>query len=178
MFKKSELVHFFSRSKQIGNFLQEFENVALPASIQNTLSYLWFFTSSSLNPKYSCLLLLRQLRGLEIGFSCELGCYLTVDGDVITVLAQAIPKLGTLKLCHAPCNAPTGTTVNVLIIFASHCLCLSRLRTHYQSYSLVDAAMSVEPEFPSTLRPRECCDLTCLEVGRNPIPRGRLQCSR
>ena len=52
-----EFVCFRSESRQIGDLLREFENVARKASAQNTLTTFKFKTSRSWNPNYSALLL-------------------------------------------------------------------------------------------------------------------------
>jgi hypothetical protein len=49
-------------------------------------------------PNYRSLLPFKQLRELEIEFSCEDGCSSTMDDDIITDMARAMPRLETLQL--------------------------------------------------------------------------------
>jgi len=155
------------------DFLAEFECVALAASAQNTLSSFRFLTSRSWDPNYRYLLSFKQLKELEIQFSCGGGCSSRVDDGIIISLARAMPKLEILKIGGAPCGTATGATVNGLICLASRCPNLSKLRIHFQASSLIDAATSAAT--PTTLddgrivRRKECA-LTGLVVGETPIP--------
>ena len=170
--KKLESVHFHSESGKIGDFLGEFESVALTTSIKNTLSTFEFYASCTSDPNYSSLLSFKQLKILEIGFSCYDGCSSTVDDQVIITLAQAMPKLETLRLGGAPCGTSTGATIDGLIGPASRCPRLSALRVHFQAYNLIDAATNATT-VPSLNGEREVqregCALTDLEVGDTPI---------
>ena len=170
-----EFVCFRSESRQIGDLLREFENVARKASAQNTLTTFKFKTSRSWNPNYSALLSFKQLTDLDIEFSCRGGCSSMADDSIISTLAQAMPKLETLKLGGGPCATVTGATVNGLIDLASRCPDLFELRIHFQAGTLVDAATSAvttpSPDDDPDVQ-LEGCALTELEVGRIPIPAG------
>ena len=173
--EKLESVSFNCESEPIGDFLGAFESVAVTTSAQNTLSSFMFCTSRSWNPNFSALLPFKQLKELEIQFSCDDSCSSRVDDNVIVTLAQAMPKLEVVRLGGGPCRTPTGATVNGLIVLASRCPRLSKLRIHFQGNSLANVAANAaaiplsdnEPVFP-----REGCALTDLEVGQIPIPRG------
>jgi hypothetical protein len=170
---KLERVFIYSESNQIGDFLGAFESVMLTTSAQNTLSEFGFYASCAWNPDYYSLLSFKQLKDLDVEFCCYGGCSSKVDDDVMTALAQAMPKLEVLRLGQAPCETPTGVTVHGLIILASCCTHLSRLCVHFRGDSLVDAAASATTTFPPTgepVFPREGCALTDLEVGSIPIP--------
>ena len=172
---KLEEARFNSESEQIGDFLSAFESVAITTQAQNTLSSLKFQTSRSWNPKYSSLLSFKQLKELEIEFSCDGGCSSRVDDDIITSLAQAMPKLEVLQLGGAPCRSLTGVTVNGLIGLSCHCPHLSKLRIHFQAASLVNTAASAVTPPPSKSEHvvrREDCALVDLDVGQTPIPAG------
>ena len=173
-FERLEEVYFRSESEQIGDLLREFESVALTMSVQNTLSVFWFHTSRSWVPNYSSLLSFKQLKTLEIQFSCDDGCFSTVDDEIIASLAQAMPKLEILKLGEEPCETPAGVTVNGLVTLTSSCPHLSRLAIHFQADSLVSAANTASTtSLDDTLVvKREDCALTVLEVGEIPIPSG------
>jgi hypothetical protein len=158
-----------------GDFLEEFQSVALTSSIQNTLSTFCFYTSHSWNPNYSYLLAFEQLTELKIEFSCHDSCSSRVDDGVIIILTQAMPKLEILWLGEAPCGTPTGVTFNGLITLACRCPQLAELCIHFRANSLVEATTSGEPESPSkpaTIIPRSNCVLTYLRVGKIPIPEG------
>ena len=63
-----------------------------------------------------------------------------MDDDVITALAQAMPKLKTLLLGDVPCSEiSTGATVRGLAALAHHCPDLSILRVHFHVASLCTA---------------------------------------
>jgi len=160
-------------SAQIGGFLEDFQSVALSASFQNTLSDFKIFASQSWNPNYSSLLVFEQMRVLEIQFSCHNGCSSTVDDDIVTNLARAMPKLEILRLGRAPCSTPTGVTLRGLIALSCHCPQLSGLRIHVRARELGEAAIGNEPPLPSentAVIPRVDCALTNLQVGEAPIP--------
>lgn len=168
-----ESVSFRSESIQIGDFLGAFESVALTMSAQNTLSVFRFYTSRSWNPYYSSLLSFKQLKELIIEFACDGGCSSKVNDNVITTLAQAMPKLEILQLGSTPCQTPTGATVYGLIALASRCPHLSKLRIHFRGDSLVSAAMDAATTplpIKKTDLLREDCALVDLEVGDIPIP--------
>ena len=161
-----------SESAQIGNFLEEFQSVALATSSQDTLSDFFFQTSQAWSPSYSFLLGFKQMARLRIEFSCRDGCSSTVDDDIITSLAQAMPKLETLRLGRTPCSAPTGVTLKGLVALACHCIQLSELRVHLQAGKLAEVATSTEPSLPSenaAVIPRTNCALRSLQVGKAPI---------
>ena len=170
--EKLASVWIYCESKKIGDFLEAFESVAVAASVHSTLTSFVFFSSRSWNPNYLSLLSFKQLETLRIDFSCDDGCSSRVDDDVITTLAQAMPKLEKLRLGRAPCKTPTGATVDGLISLAFHCPKLSELRIHFQVGSLVAAASIAAKMSPSdepAIR-RKVCALTDLEVGNIPIP--------
>jgi len=164
-------IEFHSESEQTADFLEEFERVALATSIQNTLSSFVIYTSSLWNPNYSSLLQFTQLTYLHVGSSCDDDCFSTVDDDVITALAQAMPKLEFLLLGDAPCSEISiGVTVRGLAVLAHHCPDLSVLRVHFQVASLcappaIDGATPINK--PGTLQ--RCCALGELEVGEIPV---------
>ena len=173
--EKLEEVLFLSKSEQVGDFLGAFESVALTTSIQNTLSTLKFYTRHSWNPNYSSLLSFKQLKELEIEFSCYDGCSSKIDDDTIASLAGTMPKLEVLRLGHAPCRTPTGATVNGLIDLACRCPNLSKLCIHFQAASLVEAATSAVTQSPTSgelpIRRKDCA-LVDLEVGEIPMSAG------
>ena len=105
---KLEWAAFHSNSDLSDDFLEEFERVALAASAQNTLSTFKYYTSRSWDPNYRSLLPFKQLKKLEIQFSCGGGCSSRVDDDIIINLGQAMPKLEVLRLGGAPCRTATG----------------------------------------------------------------------
>jgi len=161
-------IEFHSGSEQIGNFLEEFERVALATSTHNTLSEFYLYTSCSWNPNYSSLLPFTQLTSLHVGFSCNDGCSSTVDDDTIANLARAMPKLECLELGNMPCSeTPTGVTAKGLVALAHHCLDLSFLRIHFQVDSL--STPPAIDEVTTNAGPpilRRSCALVELEVGR------------
>ena len=161
-------------STQIGGFLEKFQAVALATSLQNTLSEFKFRTSQSWNPSYSSLLIFTQMRVLEIEFSCRNpGCSSTVDDNIVTSLARAMPKLEILRLGKAPCSALTGVTLTGLVALACHCSHLSELRIHMQAGGLGEATADTEQPRLSenaVVIPRVDCALTVLQVGEAPIP--------
>jgi len=176
-FGKLETITFrpISSSAQIGGFLEEFKVVALAASVQNTLSQFKFCTSQSWNPNYSSLLVFKQMELLQIEFSCRNGCSSTVDDNIVTSLARAMPKLEILRLGGAPCSALTGVTLRGLVALSCHCPRLSELRIHVQAGELAEATTGTEPPLlPSgdaAVIPRVDCALKVLQVGEAPITR-------
>ena len=167
-------VTFRPECESIDGLLEVFERVALSASVQDTLSEFYLYTSHSWNPNYSSLLSFTQLKHLVIDFSCDDGCSSTVDDDVIMDLARAMPKLETLRLGDEPCQEiQTGVTVKGLMVLAHHCLGLYALRIHFKADSLGAPPVipAVTPNTGSTTL-RGSCALTDLEVGRIPVPEG------
>ena len=169
---KLESVTFLSALKQIGDFLETFERVTLSISAQKTLSKLHIHNDTlPWNPNYSCLLPFTRLTHLSIVYPCDGDCSSTPDDDVITNLAQTMPKLEILQLGDSPCSTPTGVTVKGLMVLAHNCLGLSALRLHFQVDSfcapLVDAGVAPDPRF--TVARRECA-LQDLEVGYIIVP--------
>ena len=129
-----ELIH--CRFERIGDLLEEFERVVLATSTQNMLSSFSLLTSCSWNPNYYSLLPFTQLAHLLIEFSCDDGCSSTVDDDVITTLAQAMPSLKFLSLGNPPCSEfLTGVTARGLAVLAHHC---QRLGRRYDSAVMSD----------------------------------------
>ena len=171
---KLEIAAFRSDFEQIGDFLQAFESVALAASAQNTLSDFEFYTSYPWNPNYSSLFSFNQLKKVVIEFTCGGGCSSTVDDDIIVNLARAMPKLEVLRLGGAPCATHTGVTVNGLIGLAHRCPHLSKLRIHFQAFTLIEelAGATVPSSSDKPVSRREDCALTDLEVGDTPISAG------
>ena len=165
-------VTFRPEHKPVDDFLEAFERVALAASIQDTLSQFCLHTSYSWNPNYFSLLPFAHLTHLVIEFSCDDGCSSSVDDDIITNLAQTMPKLDTLELGNPPCHEfPTGVTAQGLVVLAHHCSDLSALRIHFQvtSFCIAPAIPWTPPTAgPTTLR-RDCA-LRNLEVGEIPMP--------
>ena len=169
---KSVTFRATSMSAQIGDFLEDFQGVALTASAQNTLSAFRFHCSQPWNPNYSSLLAFRQLTVLEIEFSCHDVCSSKVDDDIIVSLTQAMPKLEILRLGGIPCRSLTGVTFKGLVVLACRCLQLSKLRIHLQANSLAEVITGTEPPTSSehiTVVPGTHCALTDLQVGGTPI---------
>ena len=170
-FGKLEAVTCYSESERIGDFLGAFERVGLVASVQNTLSVFYLHTSCSWNPNYSSLLPFTRLTDIFIGFSCDNGCSSTVDDDIITDPARAMPKLETLRLGGSPCREiHTGVTTKGLVTLANHCPDLSALRVHFQVASLSTSPAVVgtaSDAGPTALR--RGCALEELEVGEIPM---------
>ena len=170
-FGKLASVIFRSESEPIGDFLQAFESVALTTSISATLSIFRFHTSRPWRPNYRSLLLFTQLKDLDIGFSCEHGCSSTIDDEIITDIARAMPGLEVLQLGGSPCETPTGVTTKGLAILARCCLHLSRLRIHFQVASLDPPVIPrIMPSGQPTV-PRQACALKELDAGEIPMPK-------
>ena len=163
-------INFRPTSTLVGGFLEAFERVALTTSIPATLSAFEFHTSLSWRPNYHSLLLFTQLKDLDIGFSCEHGCSSTIDDEIITDIARAMPGLETLRLGGSPCETSTGVTTKGLATLAHCCPRLSRLCIHFQVVSLDP------PVIPRTIYdgrptvPREACALIEFDVGEIPVP--------
>ena len=171
VFGNLEAVTFESGSESMGGFLEEFENVALAASIQDTLSEFYVRTRHSWSPNYPSLLPFVQMVNLIIEFSCGDDCSSNVDDDVVTKLAQAMPNLETLHLGRAPCyEPPTGVTVKGLAVLAHRCPDLYSLCVHFQVESLSDPPVTegVVPDAESPT-PRRDCALRELYVGEIEI---------
>ena len=171
-FENLELVAFYSAFGPVGDFLEAFEKVALAASAQNTLSEFSFYTSHSWRPNYRSLLPFTRLEELIIDFPCERGCSSTIDDDIVTDMARAMPRLKILYLGAAPCKTPIGVTAKGLATLAHHCRHLSELCIHFQLASLeidmttiTGVTSSSEPTIP-----RKDCALTGLDVGKIPVP--------
>jgi len=171
-FGKLAAVTFYCESEQIGGFLEAFRRVTLERSARNTLSTFRLYTSCSWNPNYSSLLQFTQLTILVIQSSCRGGCSSTVDDDVVTNLAQAMPRLRTLELGDPPCREiRTGVTVKGLVALANHCPNLCNLRVHFHVASLhipLEASGMASGTVPTVLW--RGCALTNLKVGEIPIP--------
>lgn len=161
-------VSFHAKCDRIGNFLEAFQTAF--NSSASTLSTLSIFTSHSWNPSYYSLLPFKQLKELVIEFSCQDGCSSSVDDEIITALAQTMPKLEVLQLGEAPCQTLSNVTIQGLITLAHRCPCLSKLRIHFQTHSLVVALASEVMLVPSDGLPQGKCTLEILEVGEISIP--------
>jgi hypothetical protein len=173
--EKLQGVSFTSRAGRIGDFLGEFKSVALTTSVPTTLLEFRFHTFWSWDPSYRSLLPFTQLKALQIGFICGNRCSSRLDDNTIIDLARAMPKLETLRLGDAPCETRGGVTVKGLIALARGCRHLRKLRIHFQTASLVEAATGTEVAVPSdgeTVVPRQDCALTDLDVGKIPLSQG------
>ena len=159
-------------SSPLSGFFEEFQSIALSTSLQTSLSELRVQTIQSWTPNYSALFGFNRMTELEIQFSCRGGCSSTVDDDTIINLAQAMPGLKILRLGKQPCRTVTGVTFKGLVVLASRCLQLFRLRIHFQANSLLQAASRIDlPSLsePVTVTPRRNCALTNLQVGEIPF---------
>ena len=136
-------VAFHFGSKQIGDFLETFKNVALAASAQNTLLEFYLHTPHPWMPNCPSLLPFTQLTNLVIEFSCSDGCSSTVDDDIIVDLARTMPKLQNLALDDKPCSGiHTGVTTKGFVALTHHCPELYTLRVHFQVASLTAPLVS------------------------------------
>lgn len=166
---------FRSESRQIGDFLGKFANVAETTPALTKISVFTFITSRSWNPSYRSLLSFTRMEELTIGFSCTGGCSSNVDDSVIVDLARAMPNLKILKLGNKPCRTRAGVTIKGLIGLARGCSHLSELRIHFQTGSFNDTAISAQTaplsDGEAKIR-RHDCALTNLEVGDIPIQDG------
>jgi len=172
VFNNLALLVFHNTSPQVGNFLEAFEGVELAPSISTTLSTFKFYSSYPWNPGYSSLLAFGQLSDLKIENPCHSGCSSTVDDEILTSLARAMPRLEVLQLGSEPCGAPAGVTIKGLVELSCHCTNLSSLRVHIRVDSLVQAAAggvatSLSGREPNTTWEEHA--LMTLEVGRTPI---------
>jgi len=165
-------VAFHYRSPSTGDFLEVFESVALTTSIPVTLSKLMFYPSTlcSWRPNYRSLLPFTQLEKLVIGFSCWPDCSSTIDDDIITDLARAMPKLEILRFGNSPCKAPTGVTTKGLATLAYYCPRLSNLCIHFQAAGLDPSKIPRVTSGGEPTVPREECALMCLQVGNIYVP--------
>ena len=155
-------VIFHSESESIGDFLEAFESLALTISISATLSTFVFYTSRSWRPNYRSLHSFTHLKELVINSSCKGGCSSTVDDDIITGIARAMPGLEILELGE-PCKTPAGVTAKGLAALAHYCPHLSVLCVH------LSAILGDPPGGEPTI-PRGGHALMHLNVGRIPLP--------
>ena len=167
-FGKLEVITFHSWPNPTDDFLDAFES-ALTASTSATLSALRFYTPRSWRPNYRSLLPFTRLKRLTVEFSCDDGCSSTIDDDIITDIARAMPGLETLQLGGTPCRIPTGVTARGLTALAHHCLRLSTLTIHIQVAGLDLPAVPVVPPGETAI-PRGDCALTDICVGKIPLP--------
>ena len=161
-----------SESDPMDSFLGAFETVALTTSIPETLSTFKFYTSCSWRPNYRSLLPFTQLKGLFIQASCDFGCSSTVDDDIITDLAQAMPELEIVQLGGPPCQTPGGVTVKGLAALAYYCPHLTRLCIHFQVASLCPEtfpSIAASEEFSTS---QDSCALYSLRAGGIIVPDG------
>ena len=172
IFGKLASVTFFSDSKPIGDPLEAFVTVALTTSISATLSTLKFSTSLPWRPNYRSLLPLTRLQDLIMDSPCERGCSSTIDDDIVSDIARAMPKLQYLRLGEAPCKTPAGVTAKGLAALAYYCLHLVTLNIHFQVATLDPSViLGVAPDGEPSV-PREGCALTDLDVGEISLPEG------
>ena len=171
-FGKLISVAFHCRSSSISDFLKAFESVALTTSIPTTLSMFMFYPSTlcSWKPNYCSLLPFTQLKKLVIGFSCRPNCSSTIDDDIMTDLARAMPKLEILRFGNSPCQAPTGVTAKGLATLAYYCPRLSDLCVHFQVAGLDPSEIPQVTSDDEPTIPLEECALTCLQAGSICIP--------
>ena len=157
-----------SESAKVAGFLEAFESAGLATS--TTLSSFSFYTPHPWRPSYRSLLSFTQLINLEIEFSCDDGCSSTIDDDIITDLARAMPKLEFLRFGKEPCGNPTGVTAKGLAVLAHCCPNLSAFSIHFRVDSLCALpATSGTPHTGSTA-PRRDCAMMGLYVGGIRIP--------
>jgi hypothetical protein len=152
-------------------FLEAFESVALTTSIPATLSKFTFLTTRAWRPNCRSLLPFRQLEQLIVHFSCTYGCSSTIDDDIVTDLARAMPKLKTLQFGSFPCKTPTGVTAKGLAALACYCPRLSRLSIHFQVAGLDSSEIPQITSGGEPTVPRDGCALTCLDVGNIHVPK-------
>jgi len=171
-FGKLTSVTFRSDSSSIGDFLEAFESVALTTSIMATLTEFQFCTSSQWRPNCRSLLPFTQLKKLDIMFSCIHDCSSTIDDNIVTDLARAMPKPEILRFGEAPCKIPTGVTAKGLAALAHYCLHLALLCIHFQVASLDSPEIPQVASGGESTMPREDCALTILEVGEIYVPEG------
>ena len=159
-----------SESDLIVDFLGAFESAALTTSIPGTLSSLVFHTERPWRPIYRSLLPFTQLKILAIWCSCEPSCSSTVDDDIITDLARAMPKLEVLGLGNYPCKTAAGVTVKGLTALAHYCPHLLDLTIHFQVASLDPPAILCFASPGETPIPQQGCALKYLHVGDISVP--------
>ena len=165
-------VTFRPESRPTCDLLEAFESVTLTTTIPATLSTFRFYTLHPWRPNCRALLPFTQLKELVIDFSCDDSCSSTIDDDIITDIARAMPKLEILRLGQAPCRTPAGVTVKGLAALAHYCLNLSTLRIHFQAASFEPRAFSGVTFGGGPTIPREDCALRELDVGEIPLPEG------
>ena len=171
-FSKLTEVTFHAKCQQVGAFLEAFEQLALATSASAGLSCFSFHTFLAWNPSYYSLLAFKQLKELNLEFSCHGGCSSSIDDEILVTLAQAMPKLKILQLGKAPCQVPGGVTIHGLIALSHHCRDISKLRVHFRTNNLIEAlnVASGAPQSPQeSCLPWEGCALTSLEVGAIPL---------
>ena len=132
-FSKLTEVTFHAECQQVGDFLEAFEHFALATSASAVLSHFRFRASLAWNPSYSSLLAFKQLKELNLEFSCHDGCSSFIDEKTLVTLAQAMPKLEILKLGKAPCEVLGFVTIHGLVALAHHCRGVSRLCVHFRT---------------------------------------------
>ena len=169
-FGKLEAVNFHSRFGPFGDFLEAFKEVVITTPTFATLSAFRSSTQCPWMPNYRALLPFTQLEEIDIDFLCVGRCSSTIDDDIITDMARAMPRLEVLRLGGRPCKAPTGVTANGLAALAYHCPHLSTLRIHFQ---VANFHPPTTPSVTSGGTPnilREDCALSYLDVGCIPMP--------
>lgn len=159
-----------SVSKPIDDFLEAFEDVAQTTAITATVSAFKFSTSHPWRPKYRSLFPFTQLTELIIGFSCQPDCSSTIDDDIVTDLARALPKLQGLHLGHQPCRTPAGVTVQGLSALAHYCPHLCDLSIHFRPDSLDPPGLPRVTFANERSVSWEDCALKILGVGKIRIP--------
>ena len=166
---KLTAVAFHSESELIDDFLEAFEGVALTTSIPATLSTFVFETSRQWRPNYRSLFSFTQLKEITVRFPCRGGCSSTINDNIITDMARAMPRLEILRLGH-PCQTPTGVTTEGLIALAYYCPRLTKLCIHLQVASLDPPVDLEDTPGGEPLLVREDCALTELWVWEIPLP--------
>jgi hypothetical protein len=148
---------------QVAGFLEAFESAG--PTIPTTLSMFKVHIPHPWRPNYRSLLSFKQLRELEIEFSCDGGCSSTIDDDTITDMARAMPKLEILLLSERPCQTPAGVTAKGLAALAHHCPDLDSLSIHFRVDSFHALPTIAETRHTGTAAPQRDCALTELDVG-------------
>ena len=92
------------------DFLEAFESITLTAPIPATPSKFMFPTVHVWRPNYRSLLPFGQLEELTVGSSCGHDYTSTIDDDIITDLALAMPKFESIWFDNLPYKTPTGVT--------------------------------------------------------------------
>ena len=167
--EKLRSVFFYSKSREIGEFLGAF---ALTTLANDTLLHFHFSTSYAWNPNYRPLLRFTRLETLIVEFSCDWRCSSSVDDDILGELAEAMPRLEILQLGDPPCYVNTGVTIKGLTALAHNCRYLRELRIHFQTDSIAEAAESQETHSHSrheTATRENDCALISLEAGETPV---------